>query len=94
MLFLNGLVAVFSISSWLFSTALAQDGGILQPVLPSDLQECSNVTVSWTPTPSVAGADQQYAVRIINSSTAGLELAAEVPLTWLGHFITETSYSW
>jgi len=93
-LFKHGLPALVGLSSFLFSLVVAQDGGILQPVLPSDLQQCSNVTLSWSPTPQVAGSDQQYAVRIIDSRTAGLELAAEVPLTWLGHFMDETSYSW
>jgi hypothetical protein len=88
------LIALVGLSSLLFSSVLAQEAGVLQPVLPSDVQQCSNITISWTATPQVAGEDQQYAVRLINSSTAGLDLAAEVPLTWLGHFMEETSYSW
>lgn len=94
MLLQTKLLALVGLLSSLSTSVLAQDGGVLQPVLPSDLQQCSNVTISWTGTPPVAGQDEQYAVRIINSETAGLELAAEVPLTWIGHFMEETSYSW
>lgn len=94
MLFRTEILTFIGFSTFLISSVFGQDGGILQPVLPSDLQQCTNTTVSWTATPPVAGHDEQYAVRVVNSSTAGLELAAEVPLTWLGHFTGETSYSW
>lgn len=94
MIFINLLAIAAGLSSWLSTPALAQDGGLLQPVLPSDLRQCSNVTVSWSETTPTTGR-QTYAVRVVNSSTVGMELAAEVPITWIGHFDEgETSHSW
>lgn len=95
MIYFNTVALLLTLSSWLTSPALAQEGGILQPVLPSDIRQCSNITVSWSETEPPAGRSQIYAVRLVNSSTAGLELAAEVPITWLGHFSEgETSHNW
>lgn len=95
MLFVNFLALLAGLSSWLALAVYAQDGGLLQPVLPGSLRQCSTVTVSWSETspPDTVGT-QTYAVRVVDSSTVGLELAAEVPLSWIGHFQGKTSHSW
>lgn len=71
----------------------AQGPGELQPILPSQPQQCSNITLSWSET-ATTDDTQYYAVRIIDSHTAGLYLASEVPITLVGTFNGTTSYSW
>jgi hypothetical protein len=72
----------------------AQTGGFLEPVLPSNPAQCTNITLSWSATTPINETDPSYAVRIINADTMGMELAAELPLTWLGHYIDGNSMSW
>lgn len=75
----------------LFPTSNAQSTN-LDPQLPSDLKQCSNVDLTWQPTTN-NGTSQMYYASIVSGSAEGLTGTDEV-VTYLTRLNDTTNYEW
>lgn len=72
---------MFAFLPLLLSLALAAHAQNLNPILPSNPEQCSTITVTWT----ASGTESQfYAARIVNPALAG-GADADHDYAFLGH---------
>lgn len=64
----------------------------LDPQIPSDPKQCSNVDLTWQATAN-NGSSQMYYASIVSASASGLNGTDEV-VTYLARLNDTTSYQW